>query len=183
MLAYFNIKDFKRAEYNPRKMPESEMNHLMTSISTHGFVEPIVVNIHPDRYGVVVGGHQRLTALEKLIARGTPPKGIILKDDLFEVPVYQVDLPLEAEQQLNIALNNIHGEFDDRKLHDIIVGMQESPTLDSTGFDSSELADILSGDGVPSEASDHGPCARCKEIEKQAKGHCQRSGHVINIQM
>ncbi|MBP6975159.1 MAG: ParB N-terminal domain-containing protein, partial [Candidatus Pacebacteria bacterium] len=70
----------KRADYNPRTMPDSEMASLKKSILAFGFVEPIIVNEHPDRYGVVIGGHQRLTAIESLVAAGTIPNGLV-KDE------------------------------------------------------------------------------------------------------
>ena len=102
---YFPIKDLKRAEYNPRIMPDSEMSALKTSIKTFGFVEPIVVNKNKDRYGVLVGGHQRLTALESLIASGTVPQGIIESDEkgIYLVPASFVDLSEEDEKLLNLA--------------------------------------------------------------------------------
>ena len=75
------ISELKRADYNPRIMPDSEMDALKTSIKTFGFVEPVVVNRSKERYGVLVGGHQRLSALEGLIAAGTVPTGITESDE------------------------------------------------------------------------------------------------------
>ncbi len=148
----FPIKNLQRAEWNPRIMPDSEMQSLMKSIETHGFVEPIVVNINKERYGYIVGGHQRLTAVEKLIAAGKAPKGIPIewhgKDTPlptyeYLIPAYTVDLTLEAEKQLNIGLNKIHGKFDEDKLFTLISEMKESPTLPSTGFRDDEISKIL----------------------------------------
>lgn len=156
-MTYFPIKDLKRADYNPRIMPDVEMQSLMSSIETHGFVEPIVVNINKERYGVIVGGHQRLTAVEKLIAKGVVVKGIQSKEitgtvasglsgiPAFDlgIPCFEVDLTLEAEKQLNLALNKIHGKFDEDKLYTMIVEMKESPTLPTTGFREDEVSRIL----------------------------------------
>lgn len=146
-MTHFKIKDLKRADYNPRTMPESEMQSLMKSIETHGFVEPMVVNINKDRYGVIVGGHQRLTAVEKLLAKSVVPKGIEMHitetGQHYEIPCFKVDLELEAEKQLNIGLNKIHGKFDEEKLYDLIVEMKESPTLPTTGFREDEVSRIL----------------------------------------
>lgn len=143
-MTYFKIKDLKRADYNPRTMPEAEMQSLMKSIETHGFVEPIVVNVHPERHGVIVGGHQRLTAIEKLIAKGVIPKGIVSHETgIYEIPTFHVELTLEAEKQLNIGLNKIHGKFDEDKLYSLILDMKGSPTLPTTGFSEEEISSIL----------------------------------------
>lgn len=168
-MTYFPIKDLKRADYNPRIMPNAEMESLMRSIETHGFVEPIVVNINPERYGTIVGGHQRLTAIEKLITKGYLPKGIMLHgnplkegegiSDLgplgYAIPTYEVGLTLEGEKQLNIALNKIHGKFDEDKIYELIVEMRESPTLPATGFREDEISRILDRD-MPEEEDEDG---------------------------
>ena len=179
-MTYFPIKDLKRADYNPRIMADAEMQSLMKSIETHGFVEPIVVNTRKERYGVIVGGHQRLTAIEKLIAKGIEVKGIqgkpiqtgkmhtqngvtgeIVTVD-WEIPCFEVDLDLEAEKQLNIGLNRIHGKFDEDKLYSLVLEMKGSPTLPTTGMREDEISRILDrnmeepeeeeGEGVPAEA-------------------------------
>lgn len=67
-MTYFPIKDLKRSEYNPRIMPDQEMQSLMKSIETHGFCEPIVVNVNKERYGTIVGGHQlRIMGISSLM--------------------------------------------------------------------------------------------------------------------
>jgi len=63
------ISDLKVAEYNPRIMPEHEAAALKKSIATFGFVEPVIVNMHKcencgDRKNILIGGHQRLVAVE-----------------------------------------------------------------------------------------------------------------------
>lgn len=145
-MKYFQIKNLKRADYNPRIMPDKEMASLMRSIETHGFCEPIVVNINPERYGIIVGGHQRLTAIERLLAKDAV-KGLELdKDGFWTIPVFEVDLTFEAEQQLNIGLNKIHGKFDEDKIYELITSMKESPTLMTTGFGEDEISMILDRD-------------------------------------
>jgi ParB-like chromosome segregation protein Spo0J len=87
------ITDIKAAEYNPRRVltpKDSEWQKLDRSIREFGFVEPLVWNL---RTGNLVGGHQRLKVL---VAQG-----------LKEVEVSIVDLDLEREKALNIALDLI----------------------------------------------------------------------------
>lgn len=182
---FFPLKDLKRAEYNPRVMPEKEMAALMLSIETHGFVEPLVVNTNKERYGVIVGGHQRLTAIEKILGKEIPIKGIDMLDGFWVVPVFTVDLNLDAEKQLNIGLNKIHGKFEEDKLYSLISEMQHSPTLLSTGFDALEIANILGiaggGEGA-AEGEGHGSgCSRCDELKKSVEGHTRRTKHTITF--
>lgn len=139
------IRDLKRADYNPRIMPDSEMAALKTSIKTFGFVEPIVVNSHPDRHGVLIGGHQRLSALEQIIASGIIPNGIEESNEpgVYLVPVSFVTLSLEDEKLLNLALNKIKGKWDEEKLAGLIIALKEDPHIPASGFREDEISRIL----------------------------------------
>lgn len=185
-MTHFPIKDLKRAEYNPRIMPDQEMQSLMKSIEIHGFCEPIVVNIAKDRYGIIVGGHQRMTAIEKILSRGNGgPTGLKQTETGWEIPCFTVELTLEAEKQLNIALNKIHGKFDEEKIFNLIVEMKDSPTLLSTGFSESDIASILDrGEQTEKTTETHSikaECGRCLELKLQVLGHAKRSGHPIGF--
>jgi DNA modification methylase len=139
------ISELKRADYNPRIMPDTEMAALKTSIKTFGFVEPIVVNRSKERYGVLVGGHQRLSALEALLAGGTVPTGIIESEEkgVYLVPASFVELSAEDEKLLNLALNKIKGKWDDEKLAEIIIALKEDPHIPASGFREEEISRIL----------------------------------------
>ena len=142
------ITDLRRAEYNPRIMPDSEMVALKESIKTFGFVESVVVNTHScercgNRKGILVGGHQRTTAVEALIAAGEPIKGIETKDNVADIPANLVDLHIDEEKLLNLALNKIKGKWDEKKLSDIIVELKESPYIPASGFRDDEISRIL----------------------------------------
>ncbi len=88
------------ANYNPRKISDEALAGLKASIKRFGLVQPIVVNEHSGQ-PVVVGGHQRLKALQ---ANGETTALVLL-----------VDLPESEEKALNVTMNNpaIEGEFDD----------------------------------------------------------------------
>ncbi len=142
------ITDLRRAEYNPRIMPESEMSALKTSIKTFGFVESVVVNTHTcdecgDRKWVLVGGHQRTTAVEGLVAQGEAIKGIETQDGITYIPANLVDLHLPEEKLLNLALNKIKGKWDEKKLFEMIVDLKESPSIPASGFRDDEISRIL----------------------------------------
>ncbi len=142
------ITDLSRAEYNPRIMPENEMAALKTSIKTFGFVESVVVNTHAceecgDRKWVLVGGHQRTTAVEGLVAQDEAIKGIETKDGITYIPANLVDLHLPEEKLLNLALNKIKGKWDEKKLFEMIVDLKESPSIPASGFRDDEISRIL----------------------------------------
>lgn len=120
------IADINRAAYNPRvdlKPEDEEYQAIERSLKRHGLVQPIVWN---RRTNTVVSSHQRLTVLE---AQGET-----------EVTVSVVDLDDIKEKELNIALNKITGEWDDKKLTDILTELGEEAA--DTGFTLPEI-DVL----------------------------------------
>ena len=96
---------------NPRKITRKELEKLKNSIQEFGLVDPIIVNRHDTRNGIIIGGHQRLEAAKSL--------------GYTEVPVTYVDLTQEREEQLNIALNRISGEWDEDKLQNLLKRMYD----------------------------------------------------------
>src|SRR3990170_2554243 len=82
--------------YNPRKMSDEARAGLRTSIERFGLVQEIVVN---RRNMHVVGGHQRLVALQETGAK--------------EAPVALLELTDDEEKALNVTLNNpkLQGEW------------------------------------------------------------------------
>lgn len=117
------INQLKVAEYNPRRLSDKAEADLTNSIKEFGCVDPIIINKHQDRSFVVVGGHQRLKILEKLGYKS--------------VPTVSVNLPIEAEKELNLRLNKNTGEFDLELLRNFDIGL-----LLDVGFDDGDLAHI-----------------------------------------
>lgn len=170
------IKDLRRAEYNPRIMPSQEMAALKSSIKTFGFVEPVVVNQHQcaecgDRRNVLVGGHQRVTAIDEITSAGEIPKGIWSTAELengkelpaeWRVPAMPVDLHIADEKLLNLALNKIKGRWDEAKLAEIIVELKDSPHIPASGFKEDEISRILDG-ALPEDDEEDGGIAIAKE--------------------
>ena len=83
----------KFADYNPRIIDESNQKKLVKAIRENGLIEPLVWN---KRTGVLVGGHQRLTAADKIYRK---------KD--YDVPVAIIDVDEKTEKKLNVQLNNL----------------------------------------------------------------------------
>ena len=118
------------AAYNPRldlKPGDPEYEKLKRSLDEFGLVEPVVWN---KRTGHIVGGHQRF---KLLVARGDT-----------HATVSVVDLPLEREKALNIALNKVSGGWDTAKLAELLDELVRTPgfEIELTGFDPPEV-DLL----------------------------------------
>ena len=167
------IKELRRAEYNPRIMPAQEMAALKQSIKTFGFVEPVVVNQHQceecgDRRNILVGGHQRTSAVDEMISEnaGAEIKGIETADGTALVPAMPVDLHLADEKLLNLALNKIRGRWDEAKLAEIIVELKESPRIPATGFKEDEISRILDA-SLPDDAEEEGGIGIAKEARSK----------------
>jgi hypothetical protein len=92
------VSELRGSDYNPRQISANDYDALKDSISKFGIAEPLVVNSHESRNGIVIGGHQRLRACIDLGEK--------------EVPCFLVSLEEEDERELNIRLNRNHGEFD-----------------------------------------------------------------------
>ena len=93
-----NINSLNPAEYNPRQISNKQYEDLKASMEKFGCVDPIIININPERSNVVVGGHQRLRILRELGAE--------------KVPTVSVNLSEEDERELNVRLNKNTGQWD-----------------------------------------------------------------------
>ncbi len=95
-----NRKDIKKAKYNPRIMDNDNSKRLQEGIEKNGLVEPLVWN---KRTGNLVGGHQRLTVLDRLE-----------KSKDYELDVAVIDVDEKTEKMINVQLNNpsMQGSYD-----------------------------------------------------------------------
>lgn len=120
------LSSLNRAKYNPRRdMSNSEKADLSNSIKDNGYIEPIVVNIK-DEANIVVSGHQRLSVLADM--------------NVEEIDVSVVELDPTEERELNIALNRIKGDWDSKKLANLISELEER---DHLGFSDKEINELL----------------------------------------
>ncbi|EGO6788802.1 site-specific DNA-methyltransferase [Enterococcus faecalis] len=123
------LSDLKAAEYNPRvdlKPGMQEYEKLKQSILEFGFVDPPIYNIQT---GNLVGGHQRVAVAREL--------------GLFnEIEVSVVNLPLNKEKALNVALNKISGQWDEEKLY-VLLNELDDEAVSLTGFDTEEVDSLL----------------------------------------
>lgn len=117
------IESLKPCPWNPRKWDTSAKEQLRESLTRFGFVDPIIVNNHPDRKNIIVGGHFRWTVAKEL--------------GLTEVPVVYISLTEDKERELNLRLNRNTGEWD----YDLLKDFDTSLLLD-VGFDNDDLSSI-----------------------------------------
>ena len=120
------IRDLILAEYNPRRATKKEEDQLIESIKRFGFVDPVVVNINPDRKNVIVGGNLR-TGIAKEMGYNT-------------VPCVEVNLTIEREKELNLRLNKNTGSWDEERY----VGNFTKDLMIEVGFKENELKMYLS---------------------------------------
>ena len=131
----------KFADYNPRSITPTQYEALRYSMQSFGMVQPAVVN---RRNNVVVGGHQRLRVAMEL---GINP-----------VPVFYVDLDDRSERALNVAMNRVGGEFDDRLLTKLLADLgSEGWDLSNLGFEDDELDRLLSVTAIEPEPGQFEP--------------------------
>ena len=120
-ITLIEINSLNPAEYNPRQITKKQYKDLKASMEKFGCVDPIIININPQRLNVVVGGHQRLKILRELGAK--------------KVPTVSVNLSEEDERELNVRLNKSGGEWD----MDILANEFDIDDLKDWGFKDIEL--------------------------------------------
>ena len=132
------------AEYNPRKISDTEYEKLANSINEFGFVDPIIINLNNNH---IIGGHQRYTVLlDQYIQKGENSElNLIRLGDIgwifpeTELTIHDEDY----EKALNIALNQISGEWDLDKLEEIFTELTINGfDTELTGFNSLDLEDL-----------------------------------------
>lgn len=121
----------KRAEYNPRVIDEESLKKLTKDIREHGLVTPLVWN---KRTGVLVSGHQRLAAMDKIHRK---------KD--YEVPVAVIDVDEKEEKQLNVQMNNpsLQGSWDLGALAEL---RDDGISFDDMGFNKADIDFMYDGE-------------------------------------
>jgi DNA modification methylase len=115
------IKDLIGAEYNPRELTKDQYKQLKDSLLRFGVVDPVIVNKHPERDNIIIGGHQRSKVWEDM------------GND--KIPTVELSLTLDKEKELNVRLNKNTGQFD----MDMLANNFDTEDLIDWGFDEGEL--------------------------------------------
>ncbi|EOH8701548.1 ParB N-terminal domain-containing protein [Listeria monocytogenes] len=123
------VSKINPAAYNPRmdlQPNDPEYQKLKKSIEEFGYIDPLIWN---ERTGNLVGGHQRY----KILLEGNP--------EMLTVSV--VNLDLNREKALNVALNKIEGGWNTDKLGELLKSINDEETLDLTGFSPFEIDELI----------------------------------------
>lgn len=117
------VQRINPAPYNPRKMSPFKFEALKANIRQNGFLENLVIQKLSKRYGplVIIGGHQRVRAVRE----------ICVEDNVHmpELPGVVLDLNDRDAQILNVALNNIDGEFDAKLVGELLENVQHESVV------------------------------------------------------
>ena len=148
-----NIADLIPAEYNPRQLTAEQFEQIKGSLQRFGFVDPVIINEHPDRSDIIVGGHQRVKVAREL--------------GIDEVPTVAVNLPLERERELNVRLNKNLGEWD----WDILANNFDAGELIEWGFSDEELTGFAVPDFQPVGEDEQG------RLDQKSPVKCPECGH------
>ena len=115
------ISELIPAEYNPRYISDDQLEHLKASIQRFDAVEPVLVNMHPERKNIIVSGHQRLKAAKAL--------------SMDKFPCVELNLDKDKERELNIRMNKNTGAWD----WDSLSTYFDTEELTEWGFTDEEL--------------------------------------------
>ena len=131
--------ELKNATYNPRILGDEQKKKLRTIIKKHGMVGTPTWN---EKSGNIVGGHQRIAALDALAGTSN-----------YTLKVAVIDVDDKKEKEINIALNNDEAMavWDLGKLGDIM--RDTTIDIEATGFDPASVMRIF-GDTMVAKADD-----------------------------
>lgn len=123
------VSKINPAAYNPRidlQPDDPEYQKLKKSIEEFGYIDPLIWN---ERTGNLVGGHQRY----KILLEGKPEN----------LTVSVVNLDIDQEKALNIALNKIEGGWNTDKLGELLKSINDEEMLNLTGFSALEIDELI----------------------------------------
>ena len=125
-------RSIKGADYNPRYITEQAKKKLRAALKKVGLIAPVTWNA---KTGTLVGGHQRLAALDAL--HGSPE---------YSLTVARVDMTSGQEKAANLLLNNpeAQGEWDMSKLG--LMLSDKELDLEAAGMGSSDVFKIIGQD-------------------------------------
>ena len=119
-----DIADLYANDYNPNKMPKTEMDLLAECIKKYGFLFPIVTTFDSgtNKYRIIDGEH-RYETLKRLKSK--------------EALIIDLQIPIEDAIQLTVLMNRIKGMHKVESMSDLVV------RLSNLGLSDIEIAKNL----------------------------------------
>lgn len=151
-----NISELIGAEYNPRFINEEAFEHLKDSIKRFDAVEPVLVNMNPNRLNIIISGHQRIKAAKAL--------------DMKTFPCVELNLSIAKEKELNIRMNKNTGAWD----WDALANNFEVEELTDWGFTEDELFGHIEEDKELTDLSDEMEPSLKIEISVESENEQQK---------
>lgn len=122
-------------ERNPNRMSASAFAMLTEAIRRHGFLQPLLVREHGERFEIVDGTHRWRAARE--VGLDAVPCVVLGEDDNAD----------DVAAALQIGMNRLRGELDltevGEALAELVANGWGSEELVVTGFDSSEIDTLI----------------------------------------
>lgn len=104
-------------DYNPNRMPRSEMSLLEDCILKYGFLFPIIVTFDQEKKKYrIIDGYHRYEVLKRIGAE--------------EVSVIDLDIPLHDAVQLTVLMNRIKGMHQVERMSDLVVSLEDLGLMD-----------------------------------------------------
>lgn len=104
-------------DYNPNRMPTTEMNLLQDCIKTYGFLFPLIVVWDRDLSKFrIVDGYHRFEVLKRM--------------GVDEVIAVVLDIPLHQAVQLTVLMNRIKGMHQVQDMSDLVVKLEDLGVTD-----------------------------------------------------
>ena len=134
-------------DYNPNRMPDTEMGLLKESITKYGFLFPIITTWDEDtqKYRIIDGYH-RYETLRRMNAE--------------DVSIIDLDLTYHDSIQLTVLMNRIKGLHQVELMSDVVVqleelGLTDSEICDNLGMENEEFMRLKQQLGIAHAFRNH----------------------------
>lgn len=134
-------------DYNPNRMPETEMRLLADSIKTYGFLFPIITT-WDEKLGKfrIIDGYHRYEVLKRMGSK--------------EVMIVDLSLKYHQAMQLTVLMNRIKGMHKVERMSDLIVnledlGMEDSEICHNLGMEAEEFLRLKQQLGIAHAFRNH----------------------------
>lgn len=134
-------------DYNPNRMPKTEMDLLMQCIEKYGFLFPILTFWDPDeaKYRIIDGYH-RYEALRRL--------------EYNRVTIIVLEIAPHEAVQLTVLMNRIKGMHQVEKMSDLVVklenlGVQDEEICQNLGMEPEEYLRLKQQLGIAHAFKNH----------------------------